>query len=154
MKPARDSWFNPVLSLFLCGAAGPAFARTQIPLPWMVGPLVALAACNFAGAELPAPRAARPLGQIVIGTALGLYLTPLVAREVMSYWPLMLLAAAIALLLGAPGGIAEMCITAKVLQLGVPPVTAIHVARVFVLILATGAIVRAVRKFRSPGQRG
>ena len=29
----------------------------------------------------------------------------------------------------APGGIAEMCITAKVLQLGVPLVTAFHVTR-------------------------
>jgi hypothetical protein len=34
----------------------------------------------------------------------------------------------------APGGIAEMCITAKVLQLGVPLVTAAHVVRVLVLI--------------------
>ena len=32
----------------------------------------------------------------------------------------------------APGGIAEMCITAKVLQLGVPLVTAAHVVRVLV----------------------
>jgi hypothetical protein len=33
----------------------------------------------------------------------------------------------------APGGIAEMCITAKVLQLGVPLITAFHVTRVVVL---------------------
>ena len=32
----------------------------------------------------------------------------------------------------APGGIAEMCVTAKVLQLGVPLVTAFHVTRVVV----------------------
>ena len=38
----------------------------------------------------------------------------------------------------APGGIAEMCITAKVLQLGVPLVTAAHVLRVVVLIVTTG----------------
>ena len=38
----------------------------------------------------------------------------------------------------APGGIAEMCITAKVLQLGVPLVTAAHVMRVLVLIVSTG----------------
>jgi membrane AbrB-like protein len=37
----------------------------------------------------------------------------------------------------APGGIAEMCITAKVLQLGVPLVTAFHVARVVVILLTT-----------------
>ncbi|MCC6870372.1 MAG: AbrB family transcriptional regulator [Burkholderiales bacterium] len=45
------------------------------------------------------------------------------------------------LLLGtAPGGMAEMCITAKVLQLGVPLVTAFHVMRLVVLLLATPVI--------------
>ena len=45
----------------------------------------------------------------------------------------------------APGGIAEMCITAKVLQLSVPLVTAAHVVRVVVLILTTGPAFRAAR---------
>ena len=37
----------------------------------------------------------------------------------------------------APGGVSEMCITAKVLQLGVPVVTAFQVCRlVAVLVLA------------------
>ena len=43
----------------------------------------------------------------------------------------------------APGGIAEMCITAKVLQLSVPLVTAAHVVRVLVLIVTTGPAFRA-----------
>ena len=53
----------------------------------------------------------------------------------------------------APGGIAEMCITAKVLQLGVPLVTAAHVTRVIVLITTTGPTFRVARallaRFRS-----
>lgn len=40
----------------------------------------------------------------------------------------------------APGGIAEMCITAKVLQLGVPLVTAAQVTRVLVLVTGTGTL--------------
>jgi uncharacterized membrane protein AbrB (regulator of aidB expression) len=36
----------------------------------------------------------------------------------------------------APGGVAEMCITAKVLQLGMPLVTLCHVLRVVMLTLA------------------
>jgi len=48
----------------------------------------------------------------------------------------------------APGGIAEMCITAKVLQLGVPFVTAAHVTRVFLLILSTGPLYRAAAILR------
>ena len=58
----------------------------------------------------------------------------------------------------APGGIAEMCITAKVLQLGVPLVTAFHVTRVVVLLLADRAALRASARVapRTPaaGQRG
>jgi uncharacterized membrane protein AbrB (regulator of aidB expression) len=49
----------------------------------------------------------------------------------------------------APGGIAEMCITAKVLQLGVPLVTAAQVARVLVLITTTGPGFRMLRGFRT-----
>jgi membrane AbrB-like protein len=45
----------------------------------------------------------------------------------------------------APGGIAEMCITAKVLQLGVPLVTAFHVARVVVLLLTTAPLFARVQ---------
>ena len=42
----------------------------------------------------------------------------------------------------APGGIAEMCITAKVMHLGVPLVTAFHVARVVLLVSFSGAVYR------------
>jgi uncharacterized membrane protein AbrB (regulator of aidB expression) len=48
----------------------------------------------------------------------------------------------------APGGIAEMCITAKVLQLGVPLVTAAQVARVLVLLTTTGPGFRLLRSER------
>lgn len=53
------------------------------------------------------------------------------------------------LILGtAPGGIAEMCITAKVLQLGVPLVTAFHVTRVVALLLCTAPLFERVRAWR------
>ena len=47
----------------------------------------------------------------------------------------------------APGGIAEMCITAKVLQLGVPLVTAFHVARVVVILLTTVPVFARVQQW-------
>ena len=50
-----------------------------------------------------------------------------------------------AILATAPGGIAEMGITAKVLQLGVPLVTAAHVTRVIVLVTTTGTLFRLAR---------
>ena len=104
MKAARDSWVNPALALALCAAAGAAFAWLKTPLPWMLGPLVAMAACNFAGGALRAAPGGREAGQVVIGSALGLYFTPVVAREVAAYWPLLVLAALFAILLGVFGG--------------------------------------------------
>lgn len=104
MRAARDSWVNPALALALCAAAGAACAWLKLPLPWMIGPLLAMAACNFAGAELRSPPGGRAAGQIVIGTALGLYFTPLVGREVATHWPVLLLAALVAIFLGVLGG--------------------------------------------------
>ena len=52
----------------------------------------------------------------------------------------------------APGGFAEMCITAKVLQLGVPMVTAFHVPRLVVLLLVTVPLFGWLREWRNrPG---
>ena len=104
MRPARDSWVNPALALCLCAAAGATFAWLRLPLPWMIGPLAAMALFNFAGASLRAPRGARECGQIVIGTALGLYFSPVVAREVAAYWHLLLIAGVFAILTGAAAG--------------------------------------------------
>ncbi|HEX9395168.1 MAG TPA: AbrB family transcriptional regulator [Burkholderiales bacterium] len=104
MKAARDSWVNPALALMMCAAAGALFSWLKTPLPWMLGPLLAMAACNFAGSELRAVAGGREAGQVVIGTALGLYFTPVVAREVTNYWVLLIVAALFAILLGVFGG--------------------------------------------------
>jgi membrane AbrB-like protein len=104
VRPARDTWINPPLALCACAAAGALFSWLKLPLPWMIGPLAAMAAFNFSGAALRAPRGAREAGQIVIGTALGLYFTPAVGREVLSYWGLLIAAGVFSILLGAVGG--------------------------------------------------
>jgi len=50
-----------------------------------------------------------------------------------------------AVLATAPGGIAEMSLTAKVLQFGVPLVTVFHVSRVLALVIAIGPLYAAMR---------
>lgn len=104
MNAARESWINPALAMLLCGSAGALCAWLKLPLPWMIGPLAAMAASNFAGVGLRAPLASRQLGQVVVGSALGLYFTPPVAREIVSFWPLLLLGGALAIFLGLLGG--------------------------------------------------
>ena len=49
----------------------------------------------------------------------------------------------------APGGVAEMSITAKVLQLGVPVVTAFHVTRMVMLVSTTGLLYRLAASLRA-----
>jgi membrane AbrB-like protein len=104
MRPARASWINPAIAITTCALAGGLFSALRLPLPWMIGPLLVMAGCNFAGAELRAPRGGRAIGQIVIGTALGLYFTPVVAHEVVRHWPLLVASGIVALLLGLLGG--------------------------------------------------
>jgi membrane AbrB-like protein len=66
-------------------AAGSLCAWFKTPLPWMIGPIVAMAIFQFGGATLEAPPFAREAGQLVVGVTLGLYFTAPVVREVATY---------------------------------------------------------------------
>lgn len=79
--------------LAVCLAGGALCAWLRTPLPWMIGPLAAMALVQFGGASLEAPRYGRESGQTVIAIALGLYFTPPVAREVVANAPALALAA-------------------------------------------------------------
>lgn len=152
--------------LFAIGAlAGGALALARMANPFMFGPLLATIALTASEVQFSSiPTATTNLGQLLLGCALGSrferqflgslgrYAGAVLASIVIS----ILLAAALSVVLArftglppaslmlalAPGGIAEMCITAKVLQLGVPLVTAAHVTRVLVLINATAPLFR------------
>jgi uncharacterized membrane protein AbrB (regulator of aidB expression) len=52
------------------------------------------------------------------------------------------------LLAAAPGGIAEMSITAKVLRIGVAFVTAAHVVRYLIVVLLTVPVYRLIAHVR------
>ncbi len=65
--------------------AGFVFEAIATPLPWMIGPLLAIASVRVAGLPVTAIRGGRQAGQWIIGTALGLYFTPTVAERVIGY---------------------------------------------------------------------
>lgn len=75
MRPTRDTWINPALALAVCAAGGALFSWLKTPLPWLIGPMLAMAALYFGGARLRVPRTARETGQVINGTVLGLYFT-------------------------------------------------------------------------------
>lgn len=128
--------------------------------PWFMGALVVTMGVTLQGHVLSAmPTVASNAAQLAIGVSLGVRFTPAFLHTAPRWlgsvaWAtlvMMLLCAlfgwGLARLIGlhpatlilgtSPGGIAEMSITAKVLQLGVPVVTAFQVCRlVAVLVLA------------------
>ncbi len=61
---------------------------------------------RVAGANVSAIPGGRQVGQWIIGTALGLYFTPAVVREVVGWWPLLAVGAVFAIGLGYAAGIA------------------------------------------------
>jgi uncharacterized protein len=80
-----------------------ACVALHAPLPWLIGPLVAVALVSMLRGGLAVPPAARQLGQWAIGVALGLYFSPDVMREVARLAPWLVAAVAFAMLLGACG---------------------------------------------------
>ena len=89
-----------VKTLAIALAGGALFRFVNTPLPWMIGPLLACAACNLGGADLRLPVFVRDYGQWVIGTALGLYFTPMVVMQLARLAPWILIGVAWALGLG------------------------------------------------------
>jgi hypothetical protein len=150
--------------------------RLRWPNPWVLGALAVTAALTGSGVELSAlPAWMSQAAQLFIGVSLGTRFTPAFARAAPRWlagvaagtlamiaasgafaWALATLAGlhpATVMLGTSPGGIAEMCITAKVLQLGVPVVTALHVTRyVAVLVLTPLLYRRAAALESSPGR--
>lgn len=86
------------------GASGGALcAWIGTPIPWLLGPLFAVAAANLAGVPLRCPVGGRELGQVLIGTVIGLYFTVSVAAIVAAHLPWMALVAVVSLVLGVFG---------------------------------------------------
>ena len=96
----RSQVLVPLKALAVCFIGGAACQFLKTPLPWMIGPLLAMATLKFSGLRLYAPKGGRELGQLVIGTALGLYFTPQVAQQVLGTWPVLIAAALLATALG------------------------------------------------------
>jgi membrane AbrB-like protein len=143
--------------------------RLGAPNPFVLGSLASTLLLTASGASWSGlPAWASPAAQLAIGVSLGSRFAPEFVRSaprwlgavalgtlvmlaltagaawVLSRW--MMIHPATALLATGPGGIAEMAITAKVLQLGVPVVTAFQVVRyVAVLTLTPILFRRAVR---------
>ena len=156
--PKVVHWGGLALLVLITGAAAWLMQWRKWTNPWMLGPMFAAFALTATGHELSAvPLAWSNAAQLVIGLSLGVRFTPAfmqaaprwMATVAVGTLAMMLACAGFAWLLAgasglhpisvmlgtSPGGITEMAVTAKVLQLGVPVVTAFHVTRMAAVVL-------------------
>lgn len=157
--PRAVRWGGLAILALATGSGVWLMQRTGRANPWFMGALLAAMGLTLAGIELSAlPRWMTNAAQLVIGVSLGvrfraefLQTAPRwLASVALGTFGMIGLSAGVGALLAlgsglhwgtmvlgtSPGGIAEMAITAQVLQLGVPVVTAFQVCRlVAVLVL-------------------
>lgn len=165
--PAVSTVHYPgLLALAVVTLAGALAAdRLGSPNAWVIGPLLfsgLLTACGFHWSAVPAWLSIA--GQVAIGMTLGTRFTPsfyrsaprIVVSSIVVTLVAMLACGAFGWILGrlsgiapatmilatSPGGIAEMSLTARNLELGVPMVTAFHATRMAALVLCVGSVYR------------
>ena len=144
------------LTLVIAAIAGLAAQSIHSPLPWMLGPLFAVALLRMAGAPLRAIAGGRQAGQWAIGTALGLYFTPAVLALLSANLLLVSVIAGGALVVGLlcalltaaltsedrptaffaslPGGASEMAVVAERFGGAVDRIAAAHALRVMLVV--------------------
>lgn len=150
-------------------ASGFVMRTLRSPNAWMIGPLLASITMTYFGwANSAMPQWAINTGQLVIGISLGTRFrpgffqrAPVLVRVVVAVtliaialsgvlgWLLARMSgvdAATMILAMAPGGVAEMSLTAKLLQLGVPIVTSFHLVRFVSMVLLAGMFYRLLAR--------
>lgn len=88
------------LTLLMAWGAARLCIWLHVPIPWMIGPLLATAFATMAGMPTASAGSLRNAGQWTIGAALGLYFTPEVTRLVLGLWWAVALGVVWALALG------------------------------------------------------
>jgi membrane AbrB-like protein len=155
--------------ILLTSVAALLLKRLRIPNAWVIGPLVVAMMLTAAGVQLSRlPEWMIRTGQLLIGVSLGTRFTPAFVHTAPRFLASVAVCTAVTMLLSSlfallvacvtglhpgtmmlatsPGGIAEMSLSARVLHLGVPVVTAFHVTRMVVVVLAIGPLYRGWRR--------
>jgi uncharacterized protein len=170
--PRTVSLAGFALLALLTGLGALAFKRLGRANPWFMGALVVAMGLTMASVTLSAiPQWLSNAAQLVIGVSLGVRFSAEFIHTAPRWLGTVALGTVVmialcgafaaglswatgihvaTMILGtSPGGIAEMAITAKVLQLGVPVVTAFQVCRLVAVLLLVEPLYRWTKK--SPG---
>jgi membrane AbrB-like protein len=153
----REQWPGMLRALAVGLPAGYLFYRLHTPIPWMIGPMIAVATLNLMGVRMHSPPYARQMGQVILGSAVALYFTPPVVAALAANLPA-ILAATIAVFLVAavgaltlsrasgvdgkstffasvPGGAMAMAVLAERYGAKIAPVAVAHSLRVSIVVI-------------------
>ncbi|MES2787340.1 MAG: AbrB family transcriptional regulator [Pseudomonadota bacterium] len=167
--PGKVQWGGLGVLLAATGAGAWLMQRTRRANPWFMGALIVAMGITMSGVELSAlPGWATNAAQLLIGISLGVRFSAEFVKTAPGWLGSVLLGTIVMIALCAgfavllagttglhwatmilgtsPGGIAEMAITAKVLQLGVPVVTAFQVVRLVAVLILVEPLFLWVRR--------
>lgn len=152
------------LTLLIGVLGGWAFARMNLPLPWMLGPMLTCTIAAVAGVRVVTPGVVRPPMTAIIGVTLGSYFTPEVLGHVGLWLPTLAGLAvflvvcallcvtyfrrvggfdhATAYFAGMPGGLAEMVLLGEQRGADVRKIALVHATRVLLIIFTLPFIVQ------------
>jgi hypothetical protein len=138
--------------------AGYLFHRLGTPIPWMIGPMVAVAGLNLLGVKMHSPPYGRQTGQVILGSAVSLYFTPTVVAALAVHFGAIVAASASAFLIGGlgalilsrisgvdgkstffasiPGGAMAMAVLAERYGAQIAPVAVAHSLRVSIVVIS------------------
>jgi membrane AbrB-like protein len=170
-RPVLVAFHPGRLALLVAAAAltGWIARKLRAPTAFMLGPLLLTIGLTSGGVEVSSmPSLLVNAAQVFLGAALGVKFDPGFFRAAPRFMASLAVSVTItlvvaglvgagiafgsgaylgsALLAAAPGGIAEMSITARVLRLGVAYVTAAHVVRYIIVVLLTVPVYRLLQR--------
>lgn len=163
MNGRGDALARSLLALSLGAVAGYLFYLARLPLPWMLGAMIANAAAALGGLPVRSPALIRPAMAGVLGTMLGASFGVEFLSHVMQ-WKLTLAGMLVCTLIGAtlsyqvlrrlgamppstayfaamPGGLLEMTMLAEQSKADVRTVALVHAFRIFVTVLCLPFII-------------
>ena len=167
LSPARFPYQRFIAALALGAAGGWAFARLQLPLPWMLGPMTLCTVAALFRAPIAAPAVVRPPMTMVIGVLLGSGFTPAIVAQLPSWIPTLIGLVAFILLCGLacvvyfravagydavtayfagmPGGLVEMVILGEERGGNARTIALIHSARILLIVMTLPFIVQWIQ---------
>lgn len=153
----KDRLPRVALSLIVSIPAGALLAWLETPIPWMIGPMIAVATLNLLGIRAFAIPYGRQIGQVILGSAIGIYFTPTVLAALATNSTAIFITTISAFAIGGvgalvmskvsgvdgksaffssiPGGSMAMANLAEKYGATMPPVAVAHSLRVSILVI-------------------